>query len=369
MKTIKALIRVTLKAVPFFVAMAVLILLVLWIAGVFTSKIGPGHEPVSAGGLAENYRTDQVHEVVKPYFEEALGSVKAADRTAISSRILAPIQKINVVAGQTVKAGDVLIQLDPREIQARLFQAQAGVTAAEATLKKAESDFVRYRNLLEKLAVSKSEFERVQTERNVAQARLRQAKESLIEAEVMLSYTTIKAPKAGLVVDRLAEPGDTARQGVPLLVLYDPASLRLEVPVPESLALRLKKGDKLTVRFDALNQKITAVVDEIVPQAEVGSRSLLVKVTLPETAGLFEGTFGRIQIPSGQRRHLCLAVDAIHRVGQLEYVDVVKKDKTFERRMIKTGRLGMPGKVEVLSGVEAGETVRLPQIKPTDINR
>jgi membrane fusion protein, multidrug efflux system len=369
MKTIKALIRVTLNAVPFFVGIAVLILLVLWIAGVFTPKIGPGHEPVTAERLAEHDRTDQVHEVVKPYFEEALGSVKAADRTEISSRILAPIGEITVAAGQTVKAGDPLIRLDPREIQARLFQAQAGVTAAEATLKKTETDFERYGRLLESRAVSRSEFERIQTERNVAHARLRQAKESLIEAEVMLSYTIIKAPKAGLVVDRLAEPGDTARQGIPLLVLYDPASLRLEVPVPESLAVRLKKGDKFTVRFDALDREVTAMVDEIVPQAEVGSRSLLVKAALPETAGLFEGMFGRIQIPSGQRRHLCLSVDAIRRVGQLEYVDVVKEDNVLERRMIKTGRLGMPGKVEVLSGVEAGETVRLPEIKSSDVNR
>ncbi len=369
MKALKAWIRVTLKMLPFFAGMAVLIALILWIAGVFTSKIPPGHEAAPARRLAESDRTDQVHEVIKPYFEEALGSVKAAARTEISSRILAPILEITVAAGQTVESGDVLVRLDPRAIQARLFQAQAGVTEAEAALEKAKSYFARYERLLEENAVSRSEFERVQTERNVAQAQLRQAKEALSEAEVLLSYTVIKAPKVGLVVDRLAEPGDTARPGIPLLVLYDPASLRLEVPVPESLAVRLKKGDEFTVRFDALDREVTAVVDEIVPQAEVGSRSLLVKAALPLTEGLFEGMFGRIQIPSGRRRHLCLAVDAVHRVGQLEYVEVVKKDRTLERRMIKTGRLGMPGKVEVLSGVEAGETVRLPATKQSELDR
>ena len=74
---------------------------------------------------------------------------------------------------------------------------------------------------------------------------------------------------------------------------------------------------------------------------------------------LYEGMFGRLLIPAGQRRHLCLATDAIQQIGQLEFVNVVRPDQTLERRLIKTGRLGMPGRVEVLSGLSAGETVVL----------
>ena len=176
----------------------------------------------------------------------------------------------------------------------------------------------------------------------------------------MLTYTTIKAPRAGRIVDRLAEPGDTARPGVPLLVLYDPSSLRLEVPVQESLAVRLKQGDKLTVGVDAINREVEAVVDEIVPQAEVASRSLLVKAAVPQIPGLVEGMFGRLLVPAGERRHLCIPTAALVKVGQLEFVDVVDKDGKLERRMIKTGRRGFPGRIEVISGLEAGETLRVP---------
>lgn len=69
--------------------------------------------------------------------------------------------------------------------------------------------------------------------------------------------------------------------------------------------------------------------------------------------------FGRLRIPAGERRHLCLAMDAVVRIGQLEFVDVVLPDKTLERRLIKTGQVGIPGRLEVLSGVEAGERVVL----------
>ena len=310
--------------------------------------------------LPKGDEIEEVHEIIKPYFEEAVGTLKAAQRTEISSRILAPIQEITVRAGQTVAAGDVLVKLDPRAIEAQVRQAQGNVTAVEADLINAEKEYQRNKNLVEERAVSRSSFDRAETERNVARAKLEQAKNALQEAEVLLTYTTIKAPRGGRIVDRLAEPGDTARPGVPLLVLYDPSSLRLEVPVPESLAVQLKPGDRVTVRVDSLNQEVEAIVDEIVPQAEVASRSLLVKAAVPQIAGLVEGMFGRLLVPSGERRHLCIPTASLMTVGQLEYVDVVKQDGSLERRMIKTGRRGFPGRIEVISGLDAGEKIRVP---------
>jgi multidrug efflux pump subunit AcrA (membrane-fusion protein) len=121
----------------------------------------------------------------------------------------------------------------------------------------------------------------------------------------------------------------------------------------------LHSGDKLNVYVDAIDQVFEATVDEIVPQADAPSRSFLVKASVPKSPDLYEGMFGRLQIPAGQRRHLCLATDAIVRVGQLEFVDVVLPSGEIERRLIKTGRMGMPKRQEVLSGLEADERVIL----------
>ena len=212
---------------------------------------------------------------------------------------------------------------------------------------------------MQQKAISRAEFDQASRDLQVARAEQSRARDAISEAEVMLSYTTIIAPKGGRIVDRLAEPGDVARPGEPMLVLYDATSLRLEAPVMEHLAVTLRTGDTLRVYVDALRREVEATIDEIVPQADAPSRTFLVKASLPQSDDLFEGMFGRLRIPSGQRRHLCLNMDAVVRIGQLEFVDVVMEDGIIERRLIKTGQLGTPGHQEVLSGLEAGERVVL----------
>ena len=338
----------------------------------WTEKIPPGSSDNETRKLSPEDRVDVVHPVEKEYIEEALGTLKAATRTEIAARVLAPIQRMMVRAGQEVKQGDELIALDRRALETQRSAAHASLVSAQASLDKAEKDYARAKELIKKKIISKEEYDEVEARVEVARANLEHAKQALAQADVMLSYTVIAAPKSGIIVDRLAEEGDMAQPGVPLLILYDPTSLRLEVPVMENLAVKLKQGEKLRVRIDALDRTVDATVDEIVPQAQAASRSFLVKVALPKMPGMFEGMFGRLLIPAGTRRHLCLATDAIERIGQLELVDVVHDDGTLERRFIKTGRVGQydetgrPTRVEVLSGVEAGEKVRLRNAPGTE---
>ncbi len=383
--TAKVLQLVLLRGLPILGGFALLILAVAWLAGAFHPKLDPGHEQTAARQWSGE-PTYEVHEITKDYIEETVGSLKAASRTAISAKVLATIVEITITAGDQVEEGDVLIQLDAKELETRVRQAEQlsaaavaarkqaeqGVTAANAARKEAELDYNRTKSLRERQVLPQAELDTATARLDVAKAdelrsqqALSQAKaeelraeQAVDEAKALLSYATIKAPKAGRVVDRLAEEGDMARPGEPLLVLYDAASLRLEAPVQESLAVTLKAGQKMNVHIDALQRDIEATIDEIVPQADAPSRSFLVKAALPRSSDLYEGLFGRLKIPAGKRRHLCLATAAIQKVGQLEFVDVVS-DKTIERRFIKTGREGMPGRVEVLSGLEAGERVVL----------
>jgi RND family efflux transporter MFP subunit len=285
--------------------------------------------------------------------------LKAASRTVISAKVLATIQEITVSAGDQVNQDDVLIRLDSRDLEAQLRQAEQRLIAAIATREDAETSHARNQRLIERNAISQSELDKSARHLGVSRAEELRAEQAVNEAKVMLSYATLKATRSGRIVDRLAEPGDTARPGEPILVLYDAASLRLEAPVPEHLAVQLRQGDNLKVYIDALRREVESTIDEIVPQADAPSRSFLVKASIPRSDDLFEGMFGRLRIPAGQRRHLCLATDAIHQVGQLEFVEVVTGEGTVEKRFIKTGRLGMPGRIEVLSGLKAGERVIL----------
>ncbi len=345
-------------AVASIVVIGVLVITIAWLAGVFEVKIEPGEAQRITSSVGD-LQTDVVHEVHKDYIEEAVGTLKAASRSVVSAKVLATIEEISVSAGDRVSAGDVLIRLDSKESEARLNQAQEALLAATANRVEATQSYKRAERLLPSSAISKQEYEEFQRDRDIAKAEERKAQYAVAEAKVLLSYTTIKAPKSGRIVDRMAEPGDTSRPGVPLLVLYDATSLRLEAPVLEHLAVKLEVGQSISVYVDSRQREIQATVDEIVPQADAASRSFLVKVSLPRSEDLYEGMFGRLRIPAGSRRHLCLATAAVQRVGQLEFVDVVRADSTLERRYIKTGRLGIPGRIEVLSGVQSGERVVL----------
>ena len=341
-------------------ALVVLVLLIAWLAGAFTKKVPPVEEPVR-GRLVAGQPVGMVHEVTKQYIEEAIGTLKAASRTVISAKVLATIKQIYVNAGDEVTAGQGLVELESKELEARLRQAEQALKAAEAARVKAEADFKRIEQLRKRSPgiITQDEYDDAVAKLQIARADEARAQQAVTEAEVLLSYATILAPKSGRIVDRFAEPGDTARPGVPLLVLYDARSLRLEAPVMENLAIKLRVGQTVPVYIDALERQYEATIDEIVPQAEAPSRSFLVKAALPKADDLYEGMFGRLRIPAGERRHLCLPTAAIQQIGQLDFVEVVLPDQTTERRFITLGTLGMPGRIEVLSGVEAGERVVL----------
>ncbi len=341
--------------------LGILVVTIAWLSGMFEEKVLPGWSQRGTQVLADQ-PTDIVHEVTKEQIEEAVGTLKASSRTVVSSKVLATIDSIGVSAGDEVVEGQTLVQLDGKEYQTRLDQAKQALQAATARLEQARKQYDRVQSLIRQNAASPADQDMAIRDQQVALAEESRAQQAVSEAAVMLSYTTIIASKSGRIVDRFAESGDIAQPGSPILVLYDATSLRLETPVMEHSAVKLRLGDKLQVHIDALDREFSGVVDEIVPQADAPSRSFLVKVSLPKSNDLYEGMFGRLRIPTGERRHLCLATDAVVRVGQLEFVDVVLDDGTIERRLIKSGQLGMPGRGEVLSGLKAGERVVLHEM-------
>ncbi|MDH3718805.1 MAG: efflux RND transporter periplasmic adaptor subunit [Planctomycetota bacterium] len=362
MRLISRFVGMAKAILPIVAGLLVLVLVIAWLAGFFTAKIEPTAGPAASIPVRKlaGQATDTVEEIDQPAFVEAVGSLRAASRTVISSKLLATILEIGVTAGDEVVADQVLVQLDTEEAAARLRQAEESRQAAKASLTQAEADFQRAENLrqADPGAIAQQEYDSKQARLQIARAQLRRAEQAVAEANVLIAYGTIRAPKAGRIVDRLAERGDMAKPGEPLLVVYDALSLRLEAPVMESLAGKLQIGQKLSVHVDALDQDFEAAVDEIVPQA-TAARSFLVKAKLPRTDDLYEGMFGRLKVPIGPRRHLCLDENAIYRVGQLEFVDVVGAGNVLQRRLIKTGRSQQPGRIEVLSGLKAGERVVL----------
>ncbi|MEZ4270612.1 MAG: efflux RND transporter periplasmic adaptor subunit [Myxococcota bacterium] len=272
--------------------------------------------------------------------EEVVGTVRAKLRATLEAKVSGRVSKMAVKLGDHVVAGQLIAQLDAQELQAQH-------TRAKAVFDQAAKDLQRFQALLKQSAVTQQEFDNARTAYDVAQA-------SLNEVRSMLAYTQLKAPFAGVITHTMADVGDLASPGRPLVELEDPSALRLEISVPEGLIGFVKEGDPIPCRIGTFGS-VEGVVAEIAPAANPGSGTFLVKIDLPIDEGLRGGLFGRASVPTRHTEILRLPQAAVVKRGQLEIVFVVT-NRTAQLRLVKTGK-HFGEQVEVVSGLEAGELV------------
>jgi RND family efflux transporter MFP subunit len=347
-KRLSTLLRVGLSVVT-------IVVLMLWILGTFRhGVIQAAKEPVpmeSAAGLT----TEKIAMQTIPSVTEAVGTVQAEQVAAVTSRVMANIVEMHVSAGQRVSNGDTLVVLDDRDLRHRVEQAQDAVRSAEATLEQAQSDYKRDKPLFDQQVITPYDFEHTQTNLKTAEANLHRLQQAERETEVNLSYGVIRSPFTGVVVDKLANLGDLAAPGKPLLTMYEQGRLWLEANVPEDLMDHIRLNELLTFRIDALSREMQGRVAEIVPSSDPSSRTVVVRVHLSETKDVLPGMFGRLLLPMKPEEVLAVPASALIRAGQLAMVDVVQEAR-LERRTVQLGR-AIGSQFEVLSGLAAGETV------------
>jgi RND family efflux transporter MFP subunit len=308
-----------------------------------------------AGESAVDGQVATVRKIRVPLTESAIGTIRAVHETSIGSKLLARVMEVNLKAGEKVRKGDVLIRLDDTDLKAKLRQAQAAVTAAEAARNQAASDEKRYAELVKSRAVSQQTYDQAVTASRSTEANLLHAQEAVNEAQAMLDWATVRSPIDGTVIDKKVEAGDMVSPGQMLVTLYDPKRMQLVASVRESLTDRLQIGQEISVRVEGLKKQCAGTVSEIVPEAQSASRSFLVKVTGPCPAGIYSGMSGRIIIPLDEEEVLVVPRRAVRQVGQLDLVEVEGNGHT-QRRAVRTGRT-FGEDIEVLSGLRVGERV------------
>ncbi|MBU6409337.1 MAG: efflux RND transporter periplasmic adaptor subunit, partial [Verrucomicrobia bacterium] len=170
--------------------------------------------------------------------EEEAGTVQAKLHAVIAAQISGRVETMLVSPGQPVTAGELLVTISAREVQAQYEQALAQRQLAASNLRRAT-------NLLNERVLSQAEFDQ-------AQARFRVADAAAMEARTLADYAQVRAPFTGIITRKDADQGDLATPGKALLEMEDPTALRLEANVPEDLAGNVKVGDTLNVRIGAL---------------------------------------------------------------------------------------------------------------------
>jgi RND family efflux transporter MFP subunit len=286
-------------------------------------------------------RVAEVMDKARTSTEEVVGTVRPKLRADIEAKVSGRIEKLLVAPGQQVKAGDLLAQLDAREIQAKLDQALA-------LRDQATRDLERARKLFEQKITSQAEFDTVQARAGVAAG-------VATETQTALGYTKIVAPFNGVITRKLADVGDLAAPGKPILEMEDPAAFRFEADVPEALISEIKIGEKLPVRISAVTADLEGTVVEMAPVADPSSRTFLVKLDLPPTEGVRSGQFGRVLVPTGQADAVWVPASALIVRGQMETVFVAVNGHA-QLRLVRTGK-HTSSEVELLAGLGRGEKV------------
>jgi multidrug efflux system membrane fusion protein len=321
-----------------------------------------------------------------PAVYEASGTVRARTAAVISSKVMGYVREVGVRTGDRVAAGQTLVVLDSRDLEAGYRQAEAalnearsglpeaenGVAAAKANLDLAKVTYGRMKDLFEKKSISNQEYDEAGARLKVAQAnyemavarrtqlhsKIAQAEQGFESAKVMRSYAELTAPFAGTVTEKTVDPGNLAAPGAPLLTLEREGDYRLEVAVEESRLAALRAGQPVTVSLDALDRTIEGRVSEIVPAVDAASRAFTVKIDLPSSPHLRSGLYGRAKFTFGHRPVLAVPAEACDTRGQL--ISVLVADGGLAHARLVTLGEKQGDRVEVLSGLSAGDKVVFP---------
>ena len=314
-----------------------------------------------------------VAEVVQrtvPIYSEYVAQTEARDTVEIRARVQAFLEAQHFEEGTIVKKDQVLFTLDKREYETKLLQAKADLDVAKAKLGKAEADERRLKPLAERQAVPQQDYDNAVASVNVARATVESARAGVAEAELNLSFTTIRSPITGLIGKRLVSPGNLVGKGEATLLdtvsSVDP--IRVAVTVSEAEYLRIKTQQK-TGRM-AINTPLELILGDntlypskgkvvVVDRAvdlKTGTLSVVAEFPNPN-AVIRPGQFGRVRAPIDTIENAILIPKrAVQEVQGMKTVLVVGADDVVALRTIKPGET-VGSLVIVAEGVKPGERV------------
>jgi len=278
------------------------------------------------------------------YTADRAGSLRALREVRIVNQEEGQLTEVRAREGDRVAAGQVLVRYDDRILRAQLDKATA-------TLKQAELDYRRNRQLLDKGFISADAVSRVATELEIARA-----EERLLRARVQ--HMTIAAPFGGVVTQRLVEPGNVTPQHTHLMTVIDPSQLVTDVDVSELVIPYLDVGDGAEVRIDALGEKLhPGKIVRIHPAIDPATRTGRVEVVLnPVPEGARAGQFCRVELTTGSTEQMVVPLAALQRDVAGEFVYVLEKDGTVRRSGVASG-LRLADRVEIRAGLARGDRV------------
>jgi len=313
----------------------------------------------------------------------------------VMAKVAGYVRSINVDIGDHVRQNAVLATLEAPEIQDDVAKARAGVAAAEADVVTAQASIQRaqaasniaglsYKRIQDvanrdkglvprqEIDVAQSKQMEAEAQLASAQSELKAAQEHKFEAQseysrtqAMMQYTTIRAPFTGVVTKRYASTGSMIQAGIssqtqamPVVSLAQNDLLRLTLPVPVSDVAEVKDGQPVDVNVVSLGRKLQGKITRYADSVQMATRTMETEVDVPNPDGsLVPGMYAEVHLHLANRPNvLSVPLDAVDGIGTTIQQVYIVRDGVIHLANVTIG-LQTPTRVEVLSGVQAGEKV------------
>lgn len=286
------------------------------------------------------------------------GEVRGRYETQLAFQVSGKILKRSVELGSVVNPGDVLMEIDAKDITQTVTITSAQVASAKSQLSLAEANLARYRKLYEEGAVSHMQLDQYQNAYEVALANVRQATAQYTQGANQLGYSTLLADSAGVISGIHAEAGQVVSAGQSVITLVTNGEREIEINVPENRIDEIRNAPQVKVRFWAL-PGVTAEgkVREISPVADRVTRTYKVRISLtnpPANINLGMTASVAVANSTGQQT-VYIPMTAIYQTGDTPNVWVINEG-TVSLRPVKAGAFG-DDKIQILEGLQQGDVI------------
>lgn len=307
-----------------------------------------GHQPPAVAAAVTTLE-------VTPVTEETRlpGTVRGAQMAVLTAHGGGQVTAVAVEAGDRVKAGDVLVEVDTGDARAALALAQAQRTQAQVDWRQAQADEKRYSALLKQGAITKRDYELVKQRYDATRAAYQAARRNLAAARERLGYAVVRAPFSGLITERRVDPGDIVPAGSALMTVAG-GHLEVRVYAGESVFTRIHDNTPVRVRIDG--NDYDAAITQLVSAADPVTHSHLIKLALPDGAPVAVGAYAVAVFSTGVSRTVTVPATSLVRRAGITGVLVVDDHDTAHFREVRTGSTADNTTV-IAAGLSAGERI------------
>ncbi|MBK5539303.1 efflux RND transporter periplasmic adaptor subunit [Pseudomonas sp. TH05] len=286
------------------------------------------------------------------------GEVRARYEPDLAFRIPGKVSRRLVDEGERVKANQPLAELDPQDVRLQLEASRAQVAAAQANLSLVRAERDRYKTLLERQMVSRSQYDNAENLYRSGEARLQQIKAEFDVANNQAGYAVLRAPQDGVVAKRAVEVGQVVAAGQTVFTLATDGEREVLISFPEQSFGRFKIEQPVSVElWTQPGQRFAGRIRELSPAADPKSRTFAARIAFSTGKVPAElGQSARVFIQSADVVPLSVPLSALTAENGATYVWRVDANNTLQKTPVRVGAFG-ENSVPVLEGLNASDWV------------